>query len=462
VLWNADVALRGTGDLKKQFTPGDAPLNAGGKEWDKLWEMQRHIEAWRTLVNMPFSPTAARDAAKKIVLDDLARYRAESQSDGVRAPVPKDHSPTLREQKVAASSDSVHDGQDPESTAHTNRTPTDDSTYDDNDAPLILLGKRKQPISNPKNTMELAAPSDAARNHEDEYSSSWAKRRRLDIAIDESGRGEIAITQDRYDRSSPHSLAHDFARYQPAFRYRPSPYPDVSSTSLAAASPVRSELDGRHSITPNPAAAEHPELGTIQDPSVSSGVTGNRECLTRSADDDCDNIVVIKREPLPTPALTESALWEHGKHDSPFDPVRVSTLPAVDAEFKPLATQVPNTAPLLPLRLAFETPQRTISPAVAKFKHETVVIIDDEDDDDNRATIHGHDRAHLPHSFSQILPGTASHGHLRQLQASPREAEIRRLKRQLRKIEIEERLEALGGLDGEGGSGENPMIYGMP
>jgi hypothetical protein len=56
--------------------------------------MQDHIEVWRTIINNPHSSAAARVAAKKVVLDDYARYRAEIENDNEHPPVTEGKSDT--------------------------------------------------------------------------------------------------------------------------------------------------------------------------------------------------------------------------------------------------------------------------------------------------------------------------------------------------------------------------------
>jgi hypothetical protein len=77
VYWNADVALRGTGELRSKYRPRGGPLNVGVKAWDDLWEAQEHIETSRAIKNDSISSVLVKKAALQVFLDDFARLRAE-------------------------------------------------------------------------------------------------------------------------------------------------------------------------------------------------------------------------------------------------------------------------------------------------------------------------------------------------------------------------------------------------
>jgi hypothetical protein len=98
------------------------------------------------------------------------------------------------------------------------------------------------------------------------------------------------------------------------------------------------------------------------------------------------------------------------------------------------------------------------------------VIIDDDGDESTSTTTNDHGRSRPTHLFSQTprtrvtMQDRSSHH-----QAPSREAEIRQLKRlhkqnllELRNIEIEKRLEHLGGLGGQDELGGSFMMNGLP
>jgi hypothetical protein len=142
---------------------------------------------------------------------------------------------------------------------------------------------------------------------------------------------------------------------------------------------------------------ESPALGCVNGRKNVSAPTANEE-----TDEDCDNIVVVKRGILPTPAPTIFTVTEHEEACSSRSTSCHTTHLSLETNALYLTRNLSDQAHSLLPRRAFATPQRSHSPALLMPQHETILVIDDEYDDGVTEPITNNPHhASLPQPFSQ-------------------------------------------------------------
>jgi hypothetical protein len=207
-------------------------------------------------------------------------------------------------------------------------------------------------------------------------------------------------------------------------------------------------------VSANAAARKNQDPNQMRESHAPPGMTTDESHLAQAIDTEHDIIGAVKHEPLVTPAPTISTLTEHGELASPYDSVSQTVRAKSGTNFQLPHTLLPHRAQSYVLRSAFQTPQRSSSPIQPMLKHETIVI-DDDDEETTQATSYGQRQAHSTSLFARTqTPQSTMQEQFVQPQAISREAQIRQLRRlrkqtqlELRNLEIEKRLEALGGFD---------------
>jgi hypothetical protein len=441
VAWNIDVAYRGTGDLQTKYEPNGGSLNVGQEEWDALWVIQDHIEAWRVVNSDPESSLQARKAALNVVLKDRIWFWNKTPEPGSKAVVENEgndqasnSSESLENRKARKKLDlSV----DPMGTSDAKA-----QAIDDDDVPLasLLPKKRKMltfrhfPDASCRNDFESGhvAPKPSSTSHI--VSDGHKHRKIVRKDNDRSARSDhTTVTKSTLvikPQSSSSAPVASNPRHSPtASRAVPSRRPP-SLANTSAMSNKDIDCDDNIALTPrwpqiqNQGMASRSNFSAVTMESVRNCV---QEPLILSPQSHTTNI--FKREPLPTPLPTDSETTGHESTHPPYNHQRFDygnmPLPARDAVQSQKCPDLWNafTPVILP-----EEPSCISYPVLAPHNHETITISDNGCDEIHVSTTN--DSADMTNNsslHSTNHPQSRQHETSYHHRSDSREATIRRI-----------------------------------
>jgi hypothetical protein len=451
VAWNIDVAYRGTGDLKKKYEPKGGSLNVGREEWDDLWVVQDHIEAWRVVNSDPESSLQARKAALNVVLKDRIWFRNKTQVHGSKAVVENEgddqaskSNESLENRKARKKLDSIVD---PMGTSDAKA-----QAIDDDDVPLASLLPKKRKMLTVRHFPDVSCRNDFESGHvapkpsgaSHIVSDGHKHRKIVRKDNDRSARSDhtnvAKSTLILKPQSSSSAPAASNPRHSPtASRAVPTRrHPSLANTSAMSNKDI--DCDDEIALAPRSPQIQNHRMASRSNFSVVT-MESVRNCVQEPLifSPQSHTTSIFKREPFPTPLPTDSETTGHESTHPPCNHQRFDygnmPLPARD-DVQP--QKCPDlwhtfTPVLLP-----EEPCCISYPDLAPQKHETTTISDDYCDKIHVSTTNdGADMTNNSSLYSTNHPQSQQHETPSHHRSDSREAKIRRIQLQQQQAALE-------------------------